>query len=416
MTVRPAAAASALVEIHVTDTQSGLHVVADRYALRSLLGRGGSGAVWRAHDRWLRRQVAIKQIVLGDQRSTRSRTRAMREAQTVAKLRTPGVVQLYDVHDDGGQIYLVMELIDAPSLSRLVRRGGPLEPERVAQIGRSVLVALLAVHDAGIVHRDVKPSNVLVDNGSVRLTDFGIALLDDDPTLTASGSVLGTPVYMAPEQARGERVGPAADLYGLGATMYFALEGRAPFDDQGSVRTTQAVREQPHRAGRRMGVLEPIIEALLLKDPDARPDAHEVAAALDVTVNGLVMAAPPQAEGAVIDLHGDDATPATTPPPAAPVTALPAGRTVARPAAAGGPSADDERRQLRRALVWGAALLLLLAAAMLLLFVAVREHPEAPATAAALVLGRPTMSLADGDWSTRWSRSTRCARSSSRER
>ncbi len=395
------------------DTQSGLQLIAGRYALRSLIGRGGSGAVWRADDRRLRRAVAVKQIVLGDHRSTRSRTRAMREAQAVAKLRAPGVVRLYDVHDDGGQVYLVMELIEAPSLSRLVRRTAPLDPVRVAQIGRSMLAALLAVHDAGIVHRDVKPSNVLVDDTAVHLTDFGIALLEDDHTVTASGSVLGTPAYMAPEQARGERVGPAADLYGLGATLYFALEGCAPFADHGSVQTTHAVRDQPHRPGRQLGPLEPVIEALLVKDPAARPAADEVAAALDVAAEGLAIAPPPCATGA--DAAND------TPParnggapvhPAVPRTG--GGRR--RSPTAPGPHADEEKRQVRRALLWGAALLVLLAAALLLLFVAVREHPEAPATVAALMLVRPTMSLTDGKRSTRWSRSTRCARSLSRER
>ncbi|MBW3604349.1 MAG: serine/threonine protein kinase [Actinobacteria bacterium] len=350
---------TALAVTHVTDMRSQTQLIAGRYALRSLIGRGGSAAVWHADDRELRRAVAVKHIVLGAAGSTRSRMRAMREAQAAARLHTPGVVRLYDVHEDGDDVYLIMELIRAPSLLRMVRRHGPLDVDHAAAIGRSILTTLVAVHDAGIVHRDVKPSNVLVAETGVYLTDFGIALLGDDPTLTAAGSVLGTPAYMAPEQARGARVGPSADLYGLGATLYFALEGCAPFAESGSLATAQAVRDQPHRPGRSLGRLEPIVEALLVKDPAARPDAAVAAAALDVAAGPLVIdppPCPPQAE------PEDD--PSSLPPP---------------------PShADEDRRQLRRTLLWAGALLLLLAAALALLFVAIRDHPEVPATAATL--------------------------------
>ena len=379
----------------MTQPQPGTQLIADRYAVRSLIGRGGSGAVWRGEDLHLRRPVAIKQIVLSESRSTRSRTRAMREAHAVAKLHTPGVVQVYDVHDDGEQVSLIMELIDAPSLARVVRRTGTLTPHRAAQVGQSLLGTLLAVHAAGVVHRDVKPSNVLIGDCGIYITDFGIALLDDDPALTAAGSVVGTPAYMAPEQARGERVGPMADLYGLGATLYFAIEGCAPFSEVGSLATTRAVREQPHRRGEHLGPLAPLIDGLLAKDPAARPSAAEVAAALDtVAVGATIAPQPPRASADDAAEHGDgapaprasdgggaddEADVTTDPPTATPREPLPP------------VPVDDEGRQLRRALLWGAGLLILLVVALLLLFLAVRDHPEAPATAAALAGARPTM-------------------------
>jgi serine/threonine protein kinase len=379
----------------VTQPQPGTQLIADRYAVRSLIGRGGSGAVWRGEDLHLRRPVAIKQIVLSESRSTRSRTRAMREAQAVAKLDTPGVVQVYDVHDDGAQVSLIMELIVAPSLTRVVRRTGTLTPQRAAQVGQSLLGTLLAVHAAGVVHRDVKPSNVLVGDCGIYITDFGIALLGDDPALTATGSVLGTPAYMAPEQARGERVGPMADLYGLGATLYFAIEGHAPFSEDGSIATTRAVRDRPHRPGEHLGPLGPLIDGLLAKDPAARPAAAEVAAALDPVAGRAPMAPPPprtHAEDATEDHHDAPGRPGADIGAAddqADVGADPSAASTREPLPP--VPSDEEGRQLRRALLWGAGLLALLTVALLLLFLAVRDHPDAPAAAAALACGRPTM-------------------------
>lgn len=390
----------------MTQPQPGTTLIADRYAVRSLIGRGGSGAVWRGEDLQLGRPVAIKRIVLSESRSTRSRTRAMREAQAVAKLHTPGVVRVYDVHDDGTQVSLIMELIDAPSLTRVVRRTGSLTPQRAARIGRSLIDTLCAVHAAGVIHRDVKPSNILVSDRGTYITDFGIALLGDDPSLTAAGSVLGTPAYMAPEQARGERVGPMADLYGLGATLYFAVEGCAPFSDVGSVAVTRAVRERPHRPGERLGPLAPLVDGLLGKDPAARPAADEVAAALDA-VAADATSTPRPARGTSLGPTGDgDEQPAersdagtgptstadvvtgeaadARPPDTTPHESLPP------------VPVDDDGRQLRRALVWGAGLLVLLMVALVLLFFAVRDHPEAPATVAALSAARPTMWLITG--------------------
>ena len=390
----------------MTKIESGTRLIADRYVLRSMIGRGGTGAVWSADDLHLRRRVAIKQIVVSERRSTRSRARAMREARAVARLRSPGVVQVYDVHDDGAQIFLVMELIDAPSLSRLVRRSGPLQPVRAAVIGQAMLSVLATVHAAGIVHRDVKPSNVLVDDTDVHLTDFGIALFGDDPTLTAAGSVLGTPAYMAPEQARGERAGPAADLYGLGATLYYAVEGRAPFPDIGSWETTRAVRNSPHRPGSRLGPLEPVIEALLAKDPDARPGIADIAAALTVVGSGTVLTPPPwpaagdgercdgtSGNGAEPTEVADDVTPPPTdagpvPPAPAPEADGDAAATASPTPARGersGPGAPDADHHDGwphwRTVAVTAALLVGLVAVLVLLYFAVRGGSEAPVTA-----------------------------------
>lgn len=373
----------------MTDLQPDAELVAKRYELQTMIGRGGTGAVWRAHDRDLSRTVAVKQIVASEQRSTHSRARARREAQAIAQLQTPGVMQVYDVIDGGPYVYLVMEFVDAPSLARLVRRDVPLEPVAAAIAGRQILATLHAVHRAGVIHRDVKPSNILVDGDTLRLTDFGIALFGDDPTLTAAGSVLGTPAYMAPEQALGQRPGPQADLYGLGATLYFAVEGRPPFGEVGSWKITQAVRTQPHRPGQRLGPLEPLVDALLGKDPQARPPVAEIDAALACILGDTTSASPPIAAAG----GPADATPPTRAPNAADATDDDGERPAAPPpAVADGAgthppdSGDADRRQTPRPMLWAGLLVGLLAVALLLLFFAVREQP-----ANAAVLSSPAV-------------------------
>lgn len=381
----------------MTGTNADAQIVVDRYALRSIIGRGGAGAVWQGHDRRLGRPVAIKQILLNEQRSTRSRERARREARTIARLRTPGVVQLYDLVEDGPYAYLVMELVEAPSLSRYVRRHGPMAPACAAAACRSLSSTVAAIHRAGVVHRDIKPSNVLLAGPVMRLTDFGIALLGDDPTLTASGSVLGTPAYMAPEQASGQRCGPAADRYGLGATLYFAVEGRAPFEDVGSWETTVAVQSQPHRPGVRLGPLADLVDALLHKDPTARPSAAEIDNALariaDDTPPGsgsITVTVPPH--GAAHD--GGESTLVDPDPDVDERRADE--RRVDEPVSIDDTDDDrvgsgsEERAQLHRTILWAGAALLLLAIALVLLFLAVNEQP-ADVTAHASGVGIATI-------------------------
>jgi eukaryotic-like serine/threonine-protein kinase len=261
-------------------------VVADRYVLRAPIGRGGMGVVWRAHDRLLGRVVVVKEVQLramlpqAERRALQARV--LREARAAARLNHPGAVTLYDVVQDQGQTFMVMELVEAPTLADLIEEGGPLAPVRVADIGRRLAAVLEAAHRAGIVHRDVKPGNVMVpEDAGVKLADFGVAFLLGDARLTATGLVLGSPSYMAPEQASGQPSGPPADLWGLGATMYAAVEGVPPFDKGALVPTLAAVVTEEPRPMRRAGPLAPVIGALLTKDPAARPSTATLRAWLE---------------------------------------------------------------------------------------------------------------------------------------
>jgi serine/threonine protein kinase len=237
-------------------------LIADRYALIAPLGRGGMGVVWRAQDAVLGREVDIKEVVfpatMPEAERRPARARVMREARAAARLNHPAAVTLYDVVTDQGGTFIVMELVNAPTLADLVREGGPLPVERVAEIGVQVAGALEAAHAAGIVHRDVKPGNVMVgERGVAKLADFGIASLQGDPQLTSTGLVIGSPAYMAPEQAKGEPSGPAADFWALGATMFYAVEGGPPFDRGASIATLAAVVNDPPRRPERAGPLAP---------------------------------------------------------------------------------------------------------------------------------------------------------------
>jgi serine/threonine protein kinase len=227
----------------------------------------------------------VKQIAIAPDAEASTRGRVLREARAAARLVVPNVVQVYDVIEDDSSAYLIMELVDAPNLNTLVRRGGPLAVEKVAAFGLQILDALEAAHRVGIVHRDVKPSNVLIDKDTPRLTDFGIARLGDDPGLTSTGVVMGTPAYIAPEHARGEVVGPAMDLYGLGATLYYAVEGEPPFGSKGTLSTVMAVVSSPPRPMTRAGALTDLLTELLAKDPGARPGPDEIRRRLERVVS-----------------------------------------------------------------------------------------------------------------------------------
>jgi eukaryotic-like serine/threonine-protein kinase len=248
--------------------------IADRYELEEELGHGGMGVVWQATDTLLSRQVALKEVDLprGVDAAEREqlRGRVTREARAAARLSHPGVVTVYDIAQDGGHVFIVMELVSAPTLEELVRTGGPLAPERAARLGLGLLDALEAAHRAGIVHRDLKPRNVMVrDDGTTKLADFGIASVQGDPRLTATGLVVGSPAYMAPEQVEAEAVSPATDLWALGATLWFAVEGEPPFGG-GEFQTMSAIVNGRPRQPRRLGPLGPVLARLLVKDPAAR--------------------------------------------------------------------------------------------------------------------------------------------------
>jgi hypothetical protein len=232
------------------------------------------GVVWRATDTLLARQVALKEVDLprgGDAAEREGlRARVSREARAAARLSHPGVVTVYDIAHDGGKDFIVMELVSAPTLEELVRSEGPLPPERAARLGLGLLDALEAAHRAGIVHRDLKPRNVMVrEDGATKLADFGIASVQGDPRLTATGLVVGSPAYMAPEQVEAEPVSPATDLWALGATLWFAVEGQPPFGG-GEFQTLSAIVNGQPRRPQRLGVLAPVLARLLVKDPASR--------------------------------------------------------------------------------------------------------------------------------------------------
>jgi hypothetical protein len=302
-------------------------LVADRYVLNAPLGRGGMGVVWRAQDRVLGRQAAVKEVVfpptMAEEERRSAQARVMREARAAARLNHPGAVTLYDVVQDQGGTFIVMELVAAPTLADLVQAQGPLTPEQVAELGSQLAGVLEAAHAAGIVHRDVKPGNVMVAaDGRVKLADFGVASLQGDPQLTSTGLVIGSPAYMAPEQARGEASGPPADFWALGATLFYAVEGVPPFDRGSSIATLAAVVNEPPRAPRRAGALTPIITALLAKDPASRPSGAEVRAELGR------LAGPRPSPTEVLPVQG----PGRTVP-------FPAAAAAVDPAAAAGPPA-----------------------------------------------------------------------------
>jgi eukaryotic-like serine/threonine-protein kinase len=260
-------------------------VVADRYRLRRLLGRGGMGAVWLAVDERLRRPVAIKQLVLAgaatDQERLAARARLRCEARLSARVDHPGTVRIYDVAEEAGEPWIVMEALGGRTLEANLRDRGPLPVGPATRVGLGLLEVLEATHRAGVVHRDVKPSNVqLCGGGRVVLTDFGIATTTRDGSRRFGGRVTGSPAYMAPEQVHGGEVEPASDLFSLGATLYAAVEGRSPFAKGCPVATLAAVVDDPPAPFLRAGPLGPVIDGLLAKDPGRRLNTDQARRAL----------------------------------------------------------------------------------------------------------------------------------------
>jgi serine/threonine protein kinase len=270
--------------------------VAERYSLRTSLGSGGMGEVWLARDELLHRDVAVKAIglprALTRELLDAAKERVLREARAAARINHANAVIVYDVFEEGDRAYIVMELIDAPTLADRVASDGPLAPSDAARIGLEVLGALEAAHREGITHRDVKPSNVMLPSGGVKLADFGIASIGDDPRLTETGLVLGSPQYMAPEQATSGTAGPEADLWALGATLYYAVEGRPPFDKGHSIATLTSVVHDELAVPSSAGALGPVISALMAKDPAARPDAPTARGLLERVAAGEATTVP----------------------------------------------------------------------------------------------------------------------------
>jgi hypothetical protein len=266
--------------------------IADRYVLEEPLGRGGMGVVWRARDTLLERHVAIKQVEVpvsmpGPEISA-VRRRVLREARAAAALNHANAVTVFDVLEDDDRAYIVMELVRAPTMKEIVDAGGPMPPQEAARVGLGILAALSAAHSRGITHRDVKPANVMLpEDGAVKLADFGIASVKDDPKITATGMVLGSPQFMAPEQARHGEAGPPADLWGLGATLYFAVEGKPPFEKEGGpIPVLTAVLHEDLPPPKRAGALAPVIQELLSKEPGDRPNEQRARRMLEGVSSG----------------------------------------------------------------------------------------------------------------------------------
>ncbi|WP_030579693.1 serine/threonine-protein kinase [Streptomyces anulatus] len=255
-------------------------VLAGRYRLGDVLGRGGMGKVWRAHDEVLHRTVAVKELTAGLYVAEADRlvlhARTQKEARAAARITHPGVVTVHDVIEYDNRPWIVMQYVDGPSLADAAKESGEVAPREAARIGLHVLSALRAAHGAGVLHRDVKPGNVLLArDGQVLLTDFGIAAIEGDSTITRTGELVGSIDYLAPERVRGGDPGPASDLWSLGATLYTAVEGTSPFRRTSPISTMQAVVTEEPPAPVNAGPLGAVITALLRKDPADRPTAAE---------------------------------------------------------------------------------------------------------------------------------------------
>ncbi|MFD1152322.1 serine/threonine-protein kinase, partial [Saccharothrix hoggarensis] len=271
-------------------TRSG-GTVGGRYALVEPIGSGGMGVVWRARDELLDREVAVKEFRRPDVTSEEARVagaRAMREARNAARLQHPDAVTIFDVVLEDDRPWLVMEYVPAPSLAAVLAARGGLSPAETARIGGRLAGALAAAHAAGIVHRDVKPSNVLIgEDGTVKLTDFGISRAAGDGTLTGSGMITGTPAYLAPEVARGEQPDAASDVFSLGATLYAATEGQSPYglsdNSFGLLYRAALGKVEP---ATRAGPLTDVLTRMLATAPEARPAAAEAAELLTEESSG----------------------------------------------------------------------------------------------------------------------------------
>jgi serine/threonine protein kinase len=275
-------------------------LLAGRYRLRAVIGRGGMGVVWRARDELLNRDVAVKEVIwppeIQEAERETIRLRAVREAQMAARLHHPNVVGVYDIFEDDGRPVIVMELLPFGSLRDTLGDDGPLSPARVVRIGLGVLAGLRAAHEVGVIHRDVKPANIMLGpEDRVVLTDFGIAKATDSEALTTAGILIGSPSYLAPERARGGPAGAPADLWGLGASLYTAVEGRPPFERPGALASLTAVVADEPDPYRHAGPLEPVISGLLRKDPGARLSAAEA----EQMLRGVLEQHAPDPESAV---------------------------------------------------------------------------------------------------------------------
>ncbi|MFF5856021.1 protein kinase [Streptomyces sp. NPDC012751] len=270
--------------------KSERRLLAGRYRLGDVLGRGGMGTVWRAEDETLGRTVAVKELRfpsnIDEEEKRRLITRTLREAKAIARIRNTSAVTVFDVVDEDDRPWIVMELVEGKSLADVIREDGLLEPRRAAEVGLAVLDVLRSAHREGILHRDVKPSNVLIaEDGRVVLTDFGIAQVEGDPSITSTGMLVGAPSYIAPERARGHKPGPAADMWSLGGLLYAAVEGSPPYDKGSAIATLTAVMTEPLDEPQHAGPLRDVIYGLLTKDPAQRLDDAGARAMLKAVIH-----------------------------------------------------------------------------------------------------------------------------------
>ncbi|MBT2423550.1 serine/threonine protein kinase [Streptomyces sp. ISL-22] len=334
-------------------------LIAGRYRLLSPLGEGGMGTVWRARDELLHREVAVKEVRaphgLPASEVERMYARLEREAWAAARVANRNVVTVYDVATQDGRPWIVMELVRGISLAELLDAEGPLTPQRAAHIGAEVLAALRAAHAAGVLHRDVKPANVLMSNdGRVVLTDFGIAMVEGSSALTMTGEVIGSPEFLAPERALGRTPGPASDLWSLGVLLYAAVEGNSPFRQDTPLSTLRAIVDEELPPPRRAGPLAPVIEGLLRKDPAERLPAERAEEDLRIIGAGgtpradTVRAGPYTPTVAAYPTPGRTA-PTTPVPPPGPTRPAP----FAAPAHDTAPDRPDRNRRAALALIAG---------------------------------------------------------------
>ncbi|MEU3898304.1 protein kinase [Streptomyces sp. NPDC045251] len=271
-------------------TDKSARLLAGRYRLGDVLGRGGMGTVWRAEDETLGRTVAVKELRfpgnIDEEEKRRLITRTLREAKAIARIRNNSAVTVYDVVEEDDRPWIVMELVEGKSLAEAIREDGLLEPRRAAEVGLAILDVLRSAHREGILHRDVKPSNVLIaEDGRVVLTDFGIAQVEGDPSITSTGMLVGAPSYISPERARGHKPGPAADLWSLGGLLYAAVEGTPPYDKGSAIATLTAVMTENLEEPKNAGPLRDVIYGLLNKDPALRLDDAGARALLNKVIH-----------------------------------------------------------------------------------------------------------------------------------